>query len=149
VGRAAEVLELGDRVGASYITTFALLTQGIVANDRGDVDAAVDLFGESLRRGFGAGAHVGTALGLDAFATVALDRGDVDRGIQLAAAADRLRREIGSNISFKELGREAPLGRASDMTSEAVFERSADQGRALSVDEAVAMALEDVTHASG
>lgn len=86
VRRAAEVLELGDRVGASYITTFALMTQGIVAAERGDVVEALERYGESLRRGYGAGAHVATALGLDAFAIVALDRGDVARGTQLAAA---------------------------------------------------------------
>jgi hypothetical protein len=105
---------------------------------------AIERYRESMRRGYGAGAHVATALGLDAFAIIALDRGDIGRGIQLAAAADRLRREVGSNISFKELGREAPLARASHMTVEAEFERAAEQGRALSVDEAVAMALDVV-----
>ena len=100
------------------------------------------MFQEALRRGHGAGAHMATALGLDAIATIALDQGDMDRGVRLAAAADRLRNEVGTNITFKELGREAPLERARRTTGVAFPEGAAAQGRELSVDEAVALALD-------
>jgi hypothetical protein len=86
---------------------------------------------------------VGTAIALDAFASMALDRGAVERGSRLAAAADRLRHEIGSNITFGELGREPPLTRARQMMGPADLERAVEQGRELTVDQAVAMALED------
>ena len=141
--RAEEVIEIGDRIGAPYITTFALITHGIVAAERGDVSVAFDRYGEALRRAHTAGAHVGTALALDAIASLSVDQGDMDRGARLAAAADRLRQENGGNISLKELGREQPLTRVAEMTAPSDFVRTVEEGRRLTLDEAVAMALED------
>jgi len=141
--RANEVIEIGDRIGAPYITTFALITHGIVAAERGDVGVALDRYGEALRRAYTAGAHVGTALALDAVASLAVDRGDMDRGARLAAAADRLREENGGNITLRELGREHPLARLAGMTEPSDFARAVEEGRQLTLDEAVAMALGD------
>lgn len=142
--RAEEVIELGDRIGAPYVTSFALLTQGAVLAERGEVAAPLRHYGAALRRAYGAGAHIGTALALDAFASAALDRSDVDRGVELSAAADRLRREIGGNVTVREIGWEEPLTRARAMMDPAEHERAVERGRALTVDQAVAMALEDV-----
>jgi predicted ATPase/class 3 adenylate cyclase len=139
---ATEVIELGDRIGAPYITAFALVAHGILAAERGDMAFAVDRFGEALRRAHAAGAHVGTSMALDGFASIAIERGDVRRGARLAAAADRLRDEIGSQITFTELGREQPLARARRLMEPADLERAVGQGRELSADEAVALALE-------
>ena len=141
--RADEVIELGDRLGVAYITSFALLTRGAVDSATGNVSAALRMFGDALRRAYAAGAHVGTALALDAFACAALDRGDVDRGVRLSAAADRLRREIGGNVTIGAIGWDEPLARAQAMVGSAQYELALEQGRALSTDEAVAMALED------
>ena len=78
----------------------------------GDLDAARMKYEAALRRAHTADAHVGTALGLDALATVALDRGDVPRAIRLAAAADRLRSEIGGKVTLSQVGIAEPLVRA-------------------------------------
>jgi predicted ATPase/class 3 adenylate cyclase len=141
--RADEVIELGDRIGVAYITSFALLTRGAVESAYGNASAALRLFGDALRRAYAAGAHVGTALALDAFACAALDRGEVDRGVRLSAAADRLRREIGGNVTIGAIGWDEPLARAKGMIGQAQYELAFEQGRALSADQAVAMALED------
>jgi predicted ATPase/class 3 adenylate cyclase len=144
---ATEVIELGERIGAPYITAFALISHGIVAAERGDLVVATARFAEALRRAHAAGAHVGTALALDGFASLALERGDAGRAVRLAAAADRLREEIGSNITFKEVGREQPLGRARRLVGGADVELAIEAGRRLSVDEAVAIALEVASEA--
>lgn len=150
LGRAAEasaladeVIELGDRIGAPYITSFALLTHGILAAERGEDARAVELYREGLRRAHAAGAHVGTALALEALATVALHAGELERGVRLAAAGDRLREEMGGNITLGELGRERPLARARRLMRGEDLERAMEEGRALSVDEAVTRALSD------
>ncbi|HVM30201.1 MAG TPA: hypothetical protein VM305_05455 [Candidatus Limnocylindrales bacterium] len=139
--RADEVIEIGDRIGAPYITSFALLLHGILAAERGELDAALDTYREALRRAHAAGAHVGTALGLDGIASVALDRGELDRGARLSAAADRLREDIGSHITFSELGRDPPLKRAQRLMTAPDFDAAVAAGRQLGVDEAVSMAL--------
>ena len=80
-------------------------------------------------------------MGLDAIASVALDRGDVDHGARLAAAADSLREEMAGSVAFTELRREHPLTRATRMMGPADLERAVKQGRGLTLDQAVAMAL--------
>jgi predicted ATPase/class 3 adenylate cyclase len=142
--RASQVIELGDRIGVPYITSFALLTRGVVRAAKGHVGAALGHYGDALRRAHSAGAHVGTALALDAIASAALDRGDVDRGIRLSSAADRLRKDIGGNVTLSQIGLDEPLGRAQRMVGRDHYEREVKLGRALSADQAVAMGLEEL-----
>lgn len=141
---AEQVIELGDRIGVAYITSFALLTRGAVCGARDDHEAALRYYGHALRRAHAAGAHVGTALALDAIALAALDGGNADRGVRLASAADRLRMEIGGNVTLGQIGLEEPLSRGRGMIPAAEYERACAAGRALTVDQAVAMALEDM-----
>jgi predicted ATPase/class 3 adenylate cyclase len=141
---ADQVIELGDRIGVAYITSFALLTRGVVSNARGEHTTALRHYGDALRRAHAAGAHVGTALALDAIAAAALDRGDVDRGVRLASAADRVRKDIGGNVTLGQVGLEEPLTRAKRMISAVPYERAVAKGRVLTVDQAVVMALQDV-----
>ena len=108
---------------------------------------ALRQYGDALRLAHAAGAHVGIALALDAIASAALDRGEVDRGIRLSSAADRLRKDIGGNVGIGHIGLEEPLTRAQGRMGPAQYERAVEHGRALTADQAVAMALEDVpTH---
>jgi predicted ATPase/class 3 adenylate cyclase len=141
---ALEVIAIGDRVGAEYMTTFSLVVVGWVDGLRGDRVAALRRYAEALRRSHAAGAHVGTALALEAVAAAALDRGDVVRGVRLSAAAERLRRESGAPVSFDFLGLEAPLVRARSMMDSVEYEAAVNEGRTLSVEDAVAVALNSV-----
>lgn len=141
---AEQVIELGDRIGVAYITSFALLTRGAVHGARKDHAAALRYYDQALRRAHAAGAHVGTALALDAIAVAALDRGDVHRGVRLASAADRLRRDIGGNVTLGQVGMEEPLTRAKAMMELAEFEGAVAMGGVLTVDQAVTLALEDL-----
>jgi tetratricopeptide (TPR) repeat protein len=142
--RADQVIELGERIGLPYIISFALLTRGSVRAARGDIGTALGNFGDALRLAHAAGAHVGTALALDAIASAALDGGDVDRGIRLSSAADRLRKEIGGNVTLSQIGLDEPLARARRMVSPERYERAVELGRDLTPGQAVALALEDV-----
>ena len=63
-------------------------------------------------------------------------------GARLAAAADRLRREVGGGPSSAVVGEEEPLDRGRRTMAPADFERAVAAGRALSTDEAVALGLE-------
>jgi len=141
---SGQVIELANRIGAPYFTSFALITRGAVHAARGDIGEALRRYGDALRLAHAAGAHVGIALALDAIASAALDRGEVDRGIRLSSAADRLRKDIGGNVTIGQIGVEEPLTRAQAMISPAQYERAVEHGRALTADQAVAMALEDV-----
>jgi len=90
--------------------------------------------GRSLRSTVEAEALVGLAR--------ALGRGEPEQGTILAAAADRLRREVGGGPGRARLGLEEPLDQARRTMAAADFERAAASGRALTTDEAVALALE-------
>jgi hypothetical protein len=140
---AHEVIAEGERTGVVYHTTFAMVTLGALDGANGDLDAALGWYRNALRRARAAGAHVGTAISLDGIATVALERGDISRAIRLAAAADRLRKEIGGRVTLGQIGLEEPLDRAARLVDPAEFQRLVEAGRGLTVDQAVALALQE------
>lgn len=140
---AREVIELGRRIGAPYITSFAFFTRGLVHAERGETSAALSYFAQGLRRAHEARAGVGTALGLDSFAAAAIVRDDVGRGARLAAAADRLRQEVGGGALYGAFGDRDPLEAAAAVMDPAAYDAAVEAGRSLSLDEAVALALED------
>jgi hypothetical protein len=84
------------------------------------------------------------ALALDGVATIAIDGGDVERGVRLAAAADELRRGLGGSVQVAVAGREPPLEVARRAMDPGAFARAEAEGRAMSLDDAVALALEGV-----
>ena len=141
---AVEVIALGERIGAAYLSSFSLIVCGLVDAARGDFDAAIRQYREALRRSHAAGALVGTALALDAVAAAALNQGEVARAVLLSAAADRLRSEFGGSATLSQLGLQEPLVRAESMIGRSEYERALQEGQALDVGEAVDIALSDV-----
>lgn len=141
--RANDVIGIADRIGVPYIAAFAEVTLGIVAGESGDRPAALRHYRAALRLAHGSGGHVGTSLALEAVGWAAVEDGRPELGVRLAAAAERLREEIRGNVSLAELRREPPLARARRLMPEEAFEAARQQGRALTVDEAVALALEE------
>jgi predicted ATPase/DNA-binding SARP family transcriptional activator len=130
--------ELGDPATASY----PLFGLGEVAYRRGDHATARRLFCESLRLRFETGEKRPIARNLEGVAQVDRAEGQSERAARLFGAAEALRESLGAPLMpqyLPEYKREVAALRAT--LGEAKFEKAWAEGRALSLDQAVAFAL--------
>lgn len=145
-----ESLRLAREFGAAGLVTLPLHGLGDVALGRGDLAAAAALHGEALALCRDEGDREGIAAGLEAFARIAASAGDAPRTLVLTGAAARLREEIRAEAepsARAQLGASAARARA--MLEAAEADRRLEEGRRLSMAEAVAIALELATTARG
>jgi predicted ATPase/DNA-binding CsgD family transcriptional regulator len=112
---------------------------GRVALDQGQIAVARQHLTESLRLSHSTGSRLGVARALEAFAALTAREDHADIAIQLTAAAEGLREAAG----FPPLSparKQRPLASARNLGEAAVAQLWA-QGRAMTADAAVAMAL--------
>jgi predicted ATPase/DNA-binding XRE family transcriptional regulator len=121
-----------------------LFNLGLVAADEGDYPRAQSLYRESV--GLLRQVHDPwmQAFVLEAFASLAVARGDVDRGAVLSGAAAALRHEIGSSVPpamQPQVDRAVRL--AQEGLGEGAFAEAWAEGQAMTLEQAVAFALEE------
>jgi hypothetical protein len=139
---ALESIAIGEAAGERYSKELMLVTLGMIDAQEGDPKSGGRRIGEALRQLHAAGGHIGLSIALDSLATLVLEHGEPEPGAILAAAAGRLRREVGGGPGNALLGLEEPLERARRTMAPAEFERAVATGRALTTDEAVELGLE-------
>ena len=139
---AQEALDLAALSGETYVSSFNMLTLGVIDMRSGFRDAALRRLREALRDSMHAGANIGAALALESVANMALDLGEVERAAQLASAGERLRSEIGGGPTMAMGGWEEPLPRIRAVMDPADLERALADGRALTTEQAAALAHE-------
>ncbi len=112
---------------------------GRVALDQGQLAVARQHLTESLRLSHSTGSHLGVARALEAFAALTAREDRADIAIQLTAAAEGLREAAGFP-PLPPARKQRPLASARSL-GEAAVARLWAQGRAMTADAAVAMAL--------
>jgi hypothetical protein len=137
-----EAITLGEAIGEQYGNAMNLLALGLIEAREGDQDSADRQLAEGIRQLHTAGGHSGMSVALDVVATLAIERGQPARGVRLAAAAERLRREVGGGPSTAIILLEEPLDLARRTMAPAAFELALAAGRAMTTDEAVTLGLE-------
>jgi len=132
--------ELGDR---GTIAT-ALENLGNVAYDQGEHASARTLHVESLTMRHQLGDRLGIVISLERLAAVAAALGSPLRAARIWGTAERLRAEIGSPLQPKDQVNHDQNVAATRAASgdEAAFDRAGEEGRALTVEQAIACALE-------
>ena len=119
----------------------ALGRLSLVALLEGDTDEAAACLDGALRLMRALGDKTGTLVCLVGSAEVGVLRGDMPRAARLLGAADALREEIGY---APELGEHEQFERvATALGDDATLITARSEGRALTLDDAVAYALED------
>lgn len=139
-----ECLKLAEGLGLRRLVADTLRSLGRAAGDLGDVERSRSAFEESLRLQRDIGNVEGVIEVIEGCACAAARAGECARAVTLAAAADRARVELSippdSGFQHELDGRvDAAADRLT--TEEVVAARAA--GRALTLDEAAALAVED------
>ncbi len=136
-------LALYRQIQDKYTTQVVLAPLGIVAAKQGDFEQARAFLRESLTLRLEAGSRRNIAGGLDAFAYLAAAQGQAERAARLLGAADGLYASAGGprvNILLIEYERHLPAIR--DQLGAPAFAAAQAEGRAMSLEQAVAYALE-------
>ncbi len=133
--------ELGDRLGIA----FALNGLGNVGAEQGDYPGARVLYEESLTIRRELGDRRGIAIALEGLAAVIAALGSSLRAARIWGAAERLREEIGAPLPPNErprYDRRVGVVRAA-LRDDATFYRAWQEGRALAIGQAIALALSE------
>jgi hypothetical protein len=135
-------LELSRRVGDVFLAGWSLFLLGTFDLMTGQADRAADWF----REGLGSFAEVedvtGILFNLEGLALLALLGGRPERGLKLRTAATRMREQSGT-VLRADPEQEATFEQVINELDAAFVATYEAEGRALSVDEAIAYALSD------
>ena len=133
--------ELGELGGISNVLT----NLGAVACEQGDYPAGRKLFEEGLVIRRELGDRLGIATSLDGFAVVIAALGKSLRAARLWGAAERLRQEVGSPMMPSEWHRRDRRVAAARvaLADNAAFDRAWQEGRALPLEQAIELAMEE------
>ena len=127
--------ELGDRFQLGW----ALFTRGLILNKSGDSEGARRSYEEALSIFRETEDMTGYALVLDGLAVLEWGLGDRQRAMQIAGAAAEIQNVQG--LGLAEINRQTSQFYPEDMLSEQELADAYAEGRKLTVDEAIALAL--------
>jgi non-specific serine/threonine protein kinase len=143
VAQLEEALALFRAVGETRRVARTLTRLGMVAQTRGDYDRAVALCGEGLATFAALGFKPGIGDCLETFGELALATGQAERAARLFGSAESVRETASpSVVSVAPAAHEQHLAQALAALDATAFTAARAEGRAMSLDQAVAYALE-------
>jgi predicted ATPase/DNA-binding SARP family transcriptional activator len=139
-----ECLRLWQELGSRAGTASCLGQMAMLACDQGDCERATALFQESLRLRLETGPHLGMIWNLEGLAAVASAQGQPARAMRLLGAAEAARELLGSRVvAGMQALNERTAAAARAALGGAAFAAARAEGRALTLEEAVHLALEN------
>ena len=139
-----ESLELVQTLRQREYEATALHNLGLVSLARGDHARAASLSSKSLRLSEELLDHVAVTYPLDVLAAIFSERGEVRKAARLWGAAEALREDIGIPQPPEDKRVLEPfLEAARCRLDEAVFEAAWEEGRAMTEEQAIALALQE------
>jgi len=137
-----EALALCRQLGNADMTGSVLSNLGFAALTRQQQDEAERLFRESLELFWSLGGKIGIGYNLEGLAAVAVSGREAERAARLLGAADASREEIGVRLDpYEERVHEQSVASVRKELAETVFATVHQEGRAMSLEQAVAYAL--------
>ena len=127
---------------ASRVSVLHIL--GIALGGLGDQERAIAVLRESLRTCREMGVKPGMVSGLEGVAGIYSGIGQAEQAVRLYGAAAKMREEIGIPLPASErLSHESHLTVTRAECGEDVWQAAWDQGQAMSLEQAIAYALEE------
>ncbi|MGH2820683.1 MAG: ATP-binding protein [Actinomycetota bacterium] len=138
-----DVARRARALGNERMEAFSLASLALIAVEENRIDDAVPMLKESYRMGQDIGDLPLIAFALDYFAAALAWRGRAEAAARLLAWVDALREEMGARVRPSDaVVTERTLGQVRAQIDEATFAAAWEEGRALTADEAVALAIE-------
>jgi tetratricopeptide (TPR) repeat protein len=138
--QAEQALKLHKDLGDIFGMHGDLYVLGRAAADGGDLDSARELFLETLGMAEHMGYSTGIALSLDLLANQETARGRPAGAMRLAGASETIKESVGGEAPPELLDIGAPREQARKLLGEEEVQAAWDEGRAMSLEEALAYA---------
>ena len=139
-----EALAINRKVGNVWVTMYCSTYLGLTLVQIGKHWRAEQLLQEGLRLVQVLGPRVSLPEGLEGLAAIAVTQGHNELAVQLSGAAEALRELVGFFTSpAVQSIREGYLARARSQMDDAAFNAAWAVGRALSLEQAIALALQE------
>ncbi|HEY8179786.1 MAG TPA: hypothetical protein VIH33_05240, partial [Candidatus Limnocylindria bacterium] len=136
-----ESLEISREVNDRFQLGWGLFTKGLILNKVGDPGGARQSYEEALAIFRETEDVTGYALVLDGFAVVEYGEGDPQRAMRIAGAATELRNL--QDIGLADINRQTAQFYPEQMLDDPELAEAYAQGRQLTVDQAIALALHE------
>jgi len=137
-----ESLTLRREIGDSQGIAASLNNLGELAQYQGDYEQATKFHKESLLTNQKLGDKLGIAAALNSLGEVACHQTEYERAAHLLGAVESLRETIGAPLSLaKRSNYECVVTKACDVLGEGIFAPAWAEGRAMSLEQAIAYAL--------
>jgi predicted ATPase/class 3 adenylate cyclase len=137
-----EALSIHREVGDLFGLIGSLYVVGTAAAQLGDMDTARAHFMETLAIEEAFGERTGVALSLDNLADMEISEGKAVRAMRLAGASEAIKEGVGGQAPPDLITLPDPRVRARPLLSEEEIRRAWEEGRAMSLEEAMAYARE-------
>jgi predicted ATPase/class 3 adenylate cyclase len=137
-------LVVAREIGNAGIEADALAQLGMAARDEGDLDGAVRLLQQALAIDHRRGMTVNLATNIGRLASVLVRRGDAFDAARLLAFEKAVTEQQGADMPWWAMRRrEETLAMLGERLDPAAIDRATAEGRSLSLDDAMAVALAD------
>jgi hypothetical protein len=141
--RAEESLRLHRRAGDLFGTTDALHTLGRTAFAQADLATAAASFLEALDNDEQVGNRTGMAIVIDNLAAKAVAEGRHLRALRLGGASEAIKEAAGGHAPPPLIDLPDPRGAAREVLGEAVVAAAWEEGRAMTLEQALAYARQE------
>lgn len=143
MGRVTESLRIHRELGDQFGATDALHVLGRIALAEGDLAACASSFLEALEYDESVGNRTGMGIDLDALAAKASAEGSHLRAVRLTAASEAIKEAAGGHAPPPFIDLPDPRLAAREAFSDAAVEAAWEEGRVMTLDQAVAYARQE------
>ena len=139
-----EASQLSEKIGDHYQNLWGHIWSAYAILRQGDIRQARALFEDSLRRALQADVTITVVFALEGLASLMVRQEQHDRAARLFAWTDAMRDEIGNHRPpIEQASVERDLAIVHSQLDDAAFEQAHHTGRSMSMEQAVAHALEE------
>ena len=138
-----DAVTLTEQTGDRYFTMMSRYALARTELLMGDTEEALRDYRKALEGSRAADLRIGVAVGLDNYAEMALGGGDVRRAVRLAAAAARMKDELGGGPPSSMIGLHDPLVVGRETLDPEAFDVEFEAGRTMTMETAIAEALQN------
>jgi len=139
-----EAIVLSEKVGDHYQNLWAHAFMAHAVLKQGDIRKARQIFEDSIRHTQKAGLIIALVFAIEGLASLNVNQGRVERAAQLFAWADIMRDKLGDHRPpVEKASVERDLAVIRSKLNDSDFAKFSTEGQAMTVEEAVALALEE------
>jgi non-specific serine/threonine protein kinase len=140
-----ESLILCEKVGDQFQSLWAHVFMAYAVLRQGDIHQAHEMFADGIRSAQKAGLTIALVFAVEGLASLNINQGNYQLSIRLFAWADAMREKIGDfRPPVEQASVDKDLAVIRSKVDDAEFTRLSAQGRSMTVEQAIALALEEI-----